>query len=166
MYRYILFNGAENFREMLKFLASTLFSMDVPYSPPKETAWEGVYGTETYESVDGATLYYERDHELWSQPVGGGAAVRLLPYMRHGWWSVLGEGIVWVDLRNGEGKEEEPKPVMLFDPRTRRLSKIGVINGILHSDRPDFCVSPDFRLILYVRGEFNNSGIRMLFNPR
>ena len=123
-------------------------------------------GTETYESVDGATLYYERDHELWSQPVGGGAAVRLLPYMRHGWWSVLGEGIVWVDLRNGEGKEEEPKPVMLFDPRTRRLSKIGVINGILHSDRPDFCVSPDFRLILYVRGEFNNSGIRMLFNPR
>jgi hypothetical protein len=53
----------------------------------------------------------------------------------------------------------------LFDPRTRRLSKIGVINGILHSDRPDFCVSPGFRRILYARGEFKNSGTRMLFNP-
>ena len=42
VYRYILFNGAENFREMLKFLASTLFSMDLPFSPPKETAWEGI----------------------------------------------------------------------------------------------------------------------------
>ena len=43
VYRYLLFNGAENFREMLKFLASTLFSMDLSFSPPKETAWEGIY---------------------------------------------------------------------------------------------------------------------------
>jgi cobaltochelatase CobN len=42
VYRYILFNGAENFREMLKFLASTLFSVELSYSPPKETAWEGI----------------------------------------------------------------------------------------------------------------------------
>ena len=43
VYRYLLFNGAENFREMLKFLASTLFSMDLSFRPPKETAWEGIY---------------------------------------------------------------------------------------------------------------------------
>jgi cobaltochelatase CobN len=42
-YRYILFNGAENFREMLKFLASALFASNLPFSPPIETAWEGIY---------------------------------------------------------------------------------------------------------------------------
>jgi cobaltochelatase CobN len=42
-YRYILFNGADNFREMLKFFASVLFSAELSYSPPKETAWEGIY---------------------------------------------------------------------------------------------------------------------------
>ena len=42
VYRYLLFNGAENFREMLKFLASALFSVDLSFSPPKETAWEGI----------------------------------------------------------------------------------------------------------------------------
>jgi cobaltochelatase CobN len=46
VYRYLLFNGAENFREMLKFLASALFSMDLSFSPPKETAWEGIYHPE------------------------------------------------------------------------------------------------------------------------
>ena len=46
VYRYLLFNGAENFREMLKFLASSLFSMDLSFSPPKETAWEGIYHPE------------------------------------------------------------------------------------------------------------------------
>ncbi len=46
VYRYLLFNGAENFREMLKFLASALFSVDLCFSPPKETAWEGIYHPE------------------------------------------------------------------------------------------------------------------------
>ena len=46
VYRYLLFNGAENFREMLKFLASTLFAMDLSFIPPKETAWEGIYHPE------------------------------------------------------------------------------------------------------------------------
>ena len=46
VYRYLLFNGAENFREMLKFLASTLFSVTLPFRPPKETAWEGIYHPE------------------------------------------------------------------------------------------------------------------------
>lgn len=45
-YRYVLFNGAENFRELLKFLASALFSVDLPFTPPKETAWEGIYHPE------------------------------------------------------------------------------------------------------------------------
>ena len=122
-------------------------------------------GLEAYESLDGTTLYYTRDHELWSQPVGGGAAVRVLAYIRHGWWAVTREGIVFVDMRVGAGTDE-PKPVELFDLRTRRLTTLGSLTGILHPYLPDFCVSPDFHRILYVRAEFDNAEIRMLINPQ
>ncbi|MGV8074426.1 MAG: cobaltochelatase subunit CobN [Syntrophobacteraceae bacterium] len=45
-YRYILFNGADNFEEMLKYLMSSLFAANVSYDLPRETAWEGIYHPE------------------------------------------------------------------------------------------------------------------------
>lgn len=59
VYRYILFNGAENFQEMLKFLASQLFSAAVSFDPPKETAWEGIYHPDLIEPFDSTREYLE-----------------------------------------------------------------------------------------------------------
>lgn len=42
-YRYILYNGLENFVEMLKYLLSTVFLQPVPFKAPKEVVWEGIY---------------------------------------------------------------------------------------------------------------------------
>lgn len=43
VHRYILYNGVQNFEEMLKYLASSIFSRDVSFKTPRETAWEGIY---------------------------------------------------------------------------------------------------------------------------
>jgi len=46
IYRYLLYNGVENFEEMLKFLAASLFSPGMSFQPPQETLWEGVFHPE------------------------------------------------------------------------------------------------------------------------
>ncbi|MEN6486538.1 MAG: cobaltochelatase subunit CobN [Syntrophobacteraceae bacterium] len=51
VYRYILFNGRENFEEMLKFLHSALFSGGTPFQPPREVAWEGVFDSRSGEPL-------------------------------------------------------------------------------------------------------------------
>ena len=43
VYQYILYNGRENFEEMLKFLHSALFSGGIPFRPPRKVAWEGIF---------------------------------------------------------------------------------------------------------------------------
>jgi len=45
-YRYILYNGLDNFEEMLKYLLFSIFSLDVPFKLPKEIQWEGVHHPE------------------------------------------------------------------------------------------------------------------------
>ncbi len=45
-YRYILYNGVENFEELLKFLMASVFSSTMAFRPPKETVWEGIYHPE------------------------------------------------------------------------------------------------------------------------
>jgi len=42
-YRYILFNGRENFVNMFNYLQSVLFGIETGFSPPEEISWEGIY---------------------------------------------------------------------------------------------------------------------------
>lgn len=68
VYRYLLYNGAENFREMLKFLAASLFSKALSFHPPKETAWEGIchprWGGPYDDTKEFLDLYPLRDRPL------------------------------------------------------------------------------------------------------
>lgn len=45
-YQYILYNGAENFEEMLKYLLFSVFSRKVSFNLPKEVQWEGIHHPE------------------------------------------------------------------------------------------------------------------------
>ncbi|HID05834.1 MAG TPA: cobalt chelatase, partial [Armatimonadetes bacterium] len=54
VYQYILYNGQENFCEMLKYLLATLFGHEIAYRPPKATPWEGIFHPEigSFDSVE------------------------------------------------------------------------------------------------------------------
>ncbi len=78
-YRYILYNGVENFEEMLKFLSASLFSSDISFHPPKETVWEGVY------------------HPEWGGPFGSTAEfLQTYPYRDRSLVGVLFSRTNWV----------------------------------------------------------------------
>jgi len=42
-YRYLLYNGAENLDQLLRYLAATLLGQAIRYDPPQPVAWEGLY---------------------------------------------------------------------------------------------------------------------------
>ena len=58
-YRYILYNGVENFEEMLKFLMASVFSSGIAFLPPKETVWEGVWHPEWGGAFDATADFIE-----------------------------------------------------------------------------------------------------------
>jgi len=62
-YRYILYNGRENFTNMLNYLRSVLFGSEVNYSEPEEVSWEGIYHPVlgiTFDSTEEYMEEYER----------------------------------------------------------------------------------------------------------
>jgi cobaltochelatase CobN len=78
-YRYILYNGVENFEEMLKFLMSSVFAQETAFKPPKETVWEGVY------------------HPDWGGPFGSTASfIEVYPHRNRPLVGVLFSRTNWV----------------------------------------------------------------------
>ena len=69
-YRYILYNGVENFEEMLKFLMASVFSSNIAFLPPKETVWEGVYHPE-WGGPFGATADFLEAYPHRNRPLVG-----------------------------------------------------------------------------------------------
>lgn len=63
-YRYILFNGRENFVNMFNYLKNMVFGADVTFSPPEEVSWEGVYHPFMEMTYDNTDEYLEayRNH--------------------------------------------------------------------------------------------------------
>ncbi len=80
VHRYILYNGVQNFEEMLKYLASSIFSRDVSFKTPRETAWEGIYHP-VYGGPFGSPAEY-----LDVYPYAGNPLVGLL-FSRSNWIS-------------------------------------------------------------------------------
>ena len=128
-------------------------------SEPVEVTTGG--GFEAYESPDGAWLYFNRERELLRQQAGGGPEEHVLNGLWHGWWTVTSQGIYFADLSEGYGPTA-PKPVNFYSFGTRRIARIAAIDGEIYPDRPDFCVSPDGRRLLYGIERTSNADIHML----
>ncbi len=124
-------------------------------------------GKEAVESVDGRTLYYIRDTDLINMPASGGVqSVVLRGAVHDGWWAPTGEGIYFVDVYagkpSGQAAPRDARAVRFFNFQTRKTLEIGAIRAPLFLPRPDFCVSPDGRYILYGEVDVSNVDIRIL----
>ncbi|HOP63376.1 MAG TPA: cobaltochelatase subunit CobN [Spirochaetota bacterium] len=62
-YRYILYNGRENFINMLNYLQNVLFGIGVKFSEPEEISWEGIFHPVmgvTFDKIDDYLKEYKR----------------------------------------------------------------------------------------------------------
>ncbi|MCE5334146.1 MAG: cobaltochelatase subunit CobN [Desulfobacteraceae bacterium] len=117
VYRYLLYNGADNFREMLKFLAASLFSVEVAFSPPKETAWEGI----CHPAFGG--LFTDTDDFLDAYPLRNRPLVAVL-YSRSNWAA----GNLDVERRVIRALEDQGMgviPIFFYSFRDKNLGNLG-----------------------------------------
>lgn len=78
VYQYLLYNGRENLCEMLKYLLATLFGHRIPYRPPRENPWEGIFHPETGGPF-GCVEEFLRSYPYQDRPLVG------LLYSRSSW---------------------------------------------------------------------------------
>jgi hypothetical protein len=102
---------------------------------------------------------------LWRKALPSGSEERLLAAIENGWWSLAPAGVYFV--RFGQDLfANDSKNVYFYDFRTREISRVTSITGIVYAYRPDFCVSPDGKTILYGLQQVSNTEIRMVDNFR
>lgn len=128
-------------------------------------------GFEAYESFDGKTLFYTHGNELRRMSVNGGPSSLVTNRsVKHGWWGVAKDGIYFVDLFPNDPTRKTvspgPKPVYRLNPNTGGIAEIGAITGKVNEATPDFCVSPDGKVLLYSLLEVSTSQIRMIAGLR
>lgn len=75
VYRYILFNGSENFTNMLLYLKNVLFRENVSYQEPQEVEWQGIYHPsigvvfqDTQEYLTSYTRYWTERYQGTTPP--------------------------------------------------------------------------------------------------
>lgn len=116
-YRYILYNGVDNFTEMLKYLLSNLFGAKVSYDLPRETAWEGIHHPE-WGGPFASTEDYLAAYPHKNLPLVG------LLFSRTNW--VTGNTAVEETLiRALEGRGLGVLPVFFYPLRDRNLGNLG-----------------------------------------
>lgn len=90
--------------------------------------------------------------------------------VKHGWWGVAQDGVYFVDLFPNDPAHNAvspgPKPVYRLNPNTGAITEVAAITGRVNPDTPDFCVSPDGKVLLYSLLEVSTSQIRMIAGLR
>jgi Tol biopolymer transport system component/tRNA A-37 threonylcarbamoyl transferase component Bud32 len=108
-------------------------------------------GYVAFESPDGAYLYYAKwigyVPGLWRVPVEGGEEAPVLEGGPATWglWGLAEKGIYFYET---EG--ETPGAIKLFDPATRRVRRVAVLDPPPLLRRSSLAISPDGRWLLYV----------------
>lgn len=67
VYRYILFNGEENFYNMLCYILNKVFKREVNYKEPQEIPWQGIYHPEisqVFQNIDDYLVAYK---DYWQE---------------------------------------------------------------------------------------------------
>ncbi len=130
-------------------------------------------GFEPVESPDGSAIYFFRATltnsvgQLFSVPVGGGPATKVMDdLVNHGWWALGRNGIYFVGMTPGKPPVPAPtkeRPIEYLSFATHRVTHLGSIAGPIWVGDPSFCVSPDERRMVY--GQLDASTNIMLIEP-
>jgi Tol biopolymer transport system component len=130
-------------------------------------------GFEPTESASGQVIYFFRPTvgrvgELFSVPVGGGAATKVMePRVSHGWWALGHEGIYFVGASADTTTfplSDIGRPIQFFSFDTHRVTDLAVIRGRVNLTTPDFCISADERRLIYGEADLANTNI-ILMDP-
>lgn len=63
---YVVYGGAENFANMIRYIGKEILGNDYSYEPPRERLWQGLYhpdAEEVFSSVDDFLQWRRREHE-------------------------------------------------------------------------------------------------------
>jgi Tol biopolymer transport system component len=124
-------------------------------------------GYVAFESPDGAYLYYAKwigyVPGLWRVPVEGGEEAPVLEGGPATWglWGLAEKGIYFYET---EG--ETPGAIKLFDPATRRVRRVAVLDPPPLLRRSSLAISPDGRWLLYVEDGRDETDLVLVENFR
>ncbi|HOI95812.1 MAG TPA: cobaltochelatase subunit CobN [Syntrophobacter fumaroxidans] len=148
VYRYLLFNGGDNFREMLKYLAAAVFSIEISYAPPKETAWEGIFHPQWGGPFD-TTREYLEIYPHKDRPLVG------VLFSRSNWVS----GNLEVESRTIAAIEEQGLgvlPVFFYSIKDANLGNLGgedVVRGFFLAEDGSPLVDAVVKLTVFFLGQ-------------
>jgi Tol biopolymer transport system component len=130
--------------------------------PPVQVTRHG--GFAAFESRDGRTVYYAKGPDgggLWRVPANGGEEKQVLDFPLAGYWGywALGRnGIYFVDT------SAKPQALNIFDPATRRVTRIATLERNVTAYESGLAVSEDGRRFLIVQDDQVNSDIVVVEN--
>ena len=130
----------------------------VPFAggPQEQVTRNG--GWIAYESVDGQTLFYTKEHSgpLFARLLSGGEERQVLPFITARAFFPVAEGIYYIGPRSGE---YYPLELFQFSSNSsRQLAKIGGYVGM------GLSVSPDQKTILFTKSVSNDAHLMMIEN--
>jgi Tol biopolymer transport system component len=121
-------------------------------------------GFAAFESRDGRMVYYAKGLSvggLWHAPANGGEETPVLEFPAPGYWGywALGQnGIYFVDT------SVKPQVLSVFDPGTRRVTRIAALERNVAAYESGLAVSEDGRRFLIVQDDQVNSDIVVVEN--
>ena len=71
VYRYIVFNGRENFANMLLYIRSAACGEKTDYQAPKEVAWQGIWHPQMQTVFDSSEAYLDTYRKYWNEQYAG-----------------------------------------------------------------------------------------------
>lgn len=147
--------------------------------PAPEKITEGG-GYEAAEGTDGKTLYFTRAHRqgLWRMDLETKRQDRVLYLVEPGYWGLSDTGILYIDLGRSEGLSPRMallewagwgvKPssaIMFYNPQTRLVKKLGVIDSHIVRSRPGFSAARDGKSVVWAQVDGAESDIMRMRLP-
>src|SRR5262249_49118910 len=99
-------------------------------------------GCVAFESLDGETLYYSRNQQLWQVPVRGGEETLALASLLDNNFAPSQRGIYFLEGAPSEG----PARLQFFNFATRHIQNLGTVPRPLTDE---ISISPDERWLLF-----------------
>ena len=121
-------------------------------------------GTLSFESVDGRTLYYQRDRNgaLLGRPTAGGEERTILPCVRSFGWAVAPRGLFYEDCAAPDAAASPKRTLRFWDAATGQDRPVATLEADWVGG---LSVSPDGQSIVYGRG-WSTCDLMMIENFR
>jgi Tol biopolymer transport system component/tRNA A-37 threonylcarbamoyl transferase component Bud32 len=144
-------------------LSWQVWKAPVDGGPPVQVTRNG--GFAAFESEDGY-VYYAKGRSvpgLWRVPLRGGEEEPVLERLKSGYWGYWGlceRGIVFADRESSQ----VPPALYLYDPKTRRTSRLGNASRPFIVGDSALTVLPDCSQVLYTQVDQRGSDIMLVDN--